>query len=92
VAVEARVGAQRELPAGAGVADPADRLGEEVAGAAPRVGATLAQARTPDGAVLYEGDAMATDILSSVANRYLGARIAPVDRVFESLDGTRYAE
>jgi hypothetical protein len=52
----------------------------------------LLAARTPDGAVLYAGDAMATDILSSVANRYLGARIPPVERVFESLDGTRYVE
>jgi hypothetical protein len=52
----------------------------------------LLAARTPDGAELYAGDVMASDVLSTVANRYLGTRIPPVERVFESLDGTRYVE
>ena len=44
VDIEARVGAQRELPRGPGMADAADRLAQEVAGAATAVGTSLAQA------------------------------------------------
>lgn len=53
---------------------------------------TLFAARTPDGEVLFEDDVVVTDALSTVFNRYLGTEIPPVDRVFESMDGTRYEE
>ena len=52
----------------------------------------LLAARTPDGESLFERDAMATDVLSTVANRYLGTDIPPVERIFEANDGVRYPE
>jgi hypothetical protein len=54
--------------------------------------ATLFAARTPDGEVLCDDEVMTTNVLSTVFNRYLGTDIPPAERVFESLDGTRYAE
>ena len=48
VAIEAAVGPHRELAARAGGADPADRLAQEVAGAAGGVGAALAEPRHED--------------------------------------------
>ena len=52
----------------------------------------LLAARVPDGEALFSTDAVATDILSTVANRYLGTDIPPVARVFESWNGSRYPE
>jgi len=49
-------------------------------------------ARTPDGEVLFGDDAMTTNVLSTVFNRYLGTDIPPVRREFESQNGTRYPE
>ena len=43
MAIEARVGADGQLAAGARLSDPADRLGQEVGGAPGGIGPTLAQ-------------------------------------------------
>lgn len=52
----------------------------------------LLAARTPDGRVLFEDDAMATDVFSTVANTYLGENIPYVERVFQAHDGVGHPE
>ncbi len=52
--------------------------------------AILLAARTPDGEVLFEDDALASNVFLTVANRYLGTDIPPVDRIFEAQDGVRF--
>ena len=52
----------------------------------------LLAARVPGGDALFGPNAMATDVLSTVANRYLGTDIPPVARVFESWNGSRYPQ
>lgn len=52
----------------------------------------LLASRTPSGEALFEDDALVTDVISPVANHYLGTDIPPLDRILEGKDGRRYPE